>query len=504
MLDPRLCWFPRCIHRYMIATILLAGIAPAAALAGSPPRNVQAEGYDGRIDITWMIDTADAVAGYHVYRAAGNSDDFKRLTDKPIEYAVYSDFLGRNDATCRYRITAVDDQGAESQPSTIVSATTRAMNDDELLTSVQKATFRYFWDFGHPISGATREGLLHPRDCCTSGGTGMGILTIIVGAERGFVSRSDAAERIHRLFRFLEDKTPRYHGAWAHWFNGATGETIPFSGEMDDGGDIVETAFLVEGILAARQYFDGADRVESKIRERADRLWREVEWDWYLGPEGGPRLYWHWSPNHQWAKGHKFGGHFNECMVAYILAIASPTHPIPASLYEKGWIAGERGVTYANGNEYYGYTLPVGFPYGGPLFFTHYSFLGLDPRQVTDQYCNYFDLGRAFALIHQAHCSKNPKASRATAAGSGASPRAPRRVATPPTIRTTTTARSPRPARSAPCPTRPGRPWMPCGTCIMTMGTRSGGRSVFAMRSTQRRTGFLIPTWPSIRDRSCR
>ena len=406
MPNPRPRWLSQCVRRHIVLTILPAIMMPATVLAGSPPRDVQAERHDRRIDVTWTLDDAPS---YNVYRAAAEGADFECLTDKPIDYTVYSDYLGRNDVTCRYRITAVDAEGAESEPSSVVTAETRAMTDDELLTSVQRATFRYFWDFGHPVSGAAREGLLHPRDCCTSGGTGMGLFTIIVGAERGFVSRSDAAERALRITRFLEQKTPRYHGAWAHWFNGTTGETIPFSGDMDDGGDIVETAYLVEGLLAALQYFDGDDRIEKEIRERASRLWRDVEWDWYLGPEHGPRLYWHWSPKYEWAKGHKVGGHFNECMIAYILAIASPTHPIPASCYEKGWIEGEKGVTYANGNEYYGVKLPVGFPLGGPLFFTHYSFLGLDPRCITDRYCNYFDLGRAFALIHQAHCAKNPK-----------------------------------------------------------------------------------------------
>ena len=207
------------------------------------------------------------------------------------------------------------------------------MSDEELLTSVQEATFRYFWDWGHPASGLARERNTS-GDICTTGGTGFGIMAIVVGAERGFITRHEAAERVLRIVTFLEGKAERYHGAWSHWLNGRTGKTIPFASKngvkADDGGDLVETSFLMQGMLTARQYFEGDEPVEKEIRERVTRLWREVEWNWYLREPKGRTLYWHWSPRYGWMMDHQIRG-FNECMITYLLAIASPTHPIPPS-----------------------------------------------------------------------------------------------------------------------------------------------------------------------------
>jgi len=200
---------------------------------------------------------------------------------------------------------------------------------------------------------------------------------------------------------FLDEKASRYHRAWAHWLNGKTGATIAFS-KYDDGADLVETAFLVQGMLTARQYFDSADPVEAQIRALATEMWHEVEWDWFT--RSGQSLYWHWSPNHGWRINLRITG-YNECMIAYILAIASPTHPIAPSCYNEGWA---RLSSYTNGNTYHGYKLEVGRAYGGPLFWTHYSFLGFDPRNKRDDYCNYFDNSRAISLINRAHCAANP------------------------------------------------------------------------------------------------
>ncbi|MCP5521958.1 MAG: beta-glucosidase [Verrucomicrobiales bacterium] len=279
------------------------------------------------------------------------------------------------------------------------------MTDEELLTSVQAATFRYFWDYAHPTSGLARE-RTGSGDTCTSGGTGFGLMAICVAAERGFVSRETAVERLNTLLSFLENRAERYHGAWAHWIHGATGNTIPFS-RYDDGGDIVETAYLAQGLLTVRRCFDRETPDERELVARATRLWEGIEWDWYLGEPPGKQLWWHWSPNHGWRMNHRIGGHFNECLIAYLLAIASPTHPIPADCYRLGWV-GEPPDGYLNGHEYYGQHLAVGWPYGGPLFFTHYSFLGFDPRAWRDEFCDYFANNRAISLINRAWCADNP------------------------------------------------------------------------------------------------
>lgn len=306
-------------------------------------------------------------------------------------------FIG---AICLLPVLSTIADGAVSVPQ---------MTDQQLMTAVQRRTFDYFWDFAHPVSGMAREGYLHDRDKCTSGGTGMGIMTIVVGAERGFVTRSEAATHILKLLTFLEDKAQRYHGAWAHWIHGGTGRTIPMASEKDNGGDIVETAFLVQGILTARQYFDGTDSLETEIRKRATRLWESVDWYWYLrrsdpGYENSETLYWHWSPDYGWAMNHEVKG-FDECLILYVLAVASPTHPIAPSCYYNGWASDD----YTNENIFYGYRQWVGQDYGGPLFFTHYSFLGLDPRYLSDGFCNYYRNNRNTSLINRAYCIDNPK-----------------------------------------------------------------------------------------------
>lgn len=255
------------------------------------------------------------------------------------------------------------------------------------------------------MSGLARE-RTGSGDTCTSGGTGFGLMAMCVAVERGFVERTAAVHRVRQMLDFLERQAPRYHGAWAHWIDGANGETIPFS-RYDDGGDLVETAYLAQGLLAVRQYFQGNDPDERALAAQATRLWAGIEWDWYLREPGGKQLYWHWSPNHGWRMGHRIGGHFNECLIVYLLAIASPTHAIPADCYRLGWI-GDPPDGYLNGHTYYGYRLTVGWPYGGPLFFTHYSFLGFDPRAWRDPWCDYFENNRAISRINRAWCADNP------------------------------------------------------------------------------------------------
>ncbi len=361
-----------------------------------------ATGHDKRIDLRWSPVQTPSLNGYNIYRADSQMGPFIRLNSSVHTASVYSDFLGVNDRTGYYYITTVLG-GGETAQSGIVSATSYAMTDEQLLTSVQEATFRYFWDFGHPVSGLAREGFFHDRYMCATGASGFGLMNIIVGVERGFVSRSEAAERILKMLTFLDEKAGRYHGAWSHWLNGATGETIPFS-EYDNGGDVVETAYLIQGMLTVRQYFNSNNSVETEIRSKITQMWEEVEWDWYLRYPGGEALYWHWSPDFDWAMNMPVIG-YNECMIAYLLAIASPTHSIPASCYYNGWA---RESWYANSNTYYGYHQWVGPAYGGPLFFTHCSHVGFDPRNKSDNYCNYFNNSRNISLIHREYCIDNP------------------------------------------------------------------------------------------------
>lgn len=274
------------------------------------------------------------------------------------------------------------------------------ISTDELLTKVQERTFAYFWDYAHPVSGLARE-RLGSDETVTIGGSGFGLMSIPVGISRGFITREQGAERALKIVNFLKDKAVKYHGAFPHWLNGTSGATIAF-GIYDNGADLVETAFLVEGLLTLRAYFDGNDATETAIRSGITTIWEGVEWDWFT--RGGQNvLYWHWSADYDWKMNMKIKG-WNEALIIYVLAASSPTHPVSKEVYDKGWASNVK-----NGKQYYGITLPLGESYGGPLFFTHYSFIGLDPRTLSDAYANYWEQNVAHSKINHAYCEANPK-----------------------------------------------------------------------------------------------
>jgi hypothetical protein len=364
------------------------------------PKNLTATGHDSRIDLKWDLNK-EMNYKYNIYRSSNLSGPFMQINNVPHETQIYSDFFGQNDQTYYYYVTNLKANLQESFPSDTVSATSYHMSDEELLTSIQEATFRFFYDHGFIESGLTRDS--YNSNVSSIGGTGFGLMSMPIGVERGFVSRDSAATRVLKILRFVQDVTPRYYGAWAHWVNGTTGKTVPFS-QYDDGADLVETSYLIMGALTVRKYFTQNNAVENEIRTRATELWESVEWDWYRQDPPKNVLYWHWSPDYEWRMNHAIRG-FHEAMIVYLLAIASPTHPVPASLYYDGW-AGRSG--YTNGNKYYGYKIWVGPAYGGPLFFTHYTNLGFDPRDKADKYCNYFENNRNISLIHRAYSIANP------------------------------------------------------------------------------------------------
>ncbi len=368
----------------------------------APPTNFSVIGYDSHLELSWNAPPASNISSYNIYRAATPDGPFAlfRQTSGDRRYAL--DFTGRVDTTFYYRVAAVNAIGQEGTPSAVQSGSTAAMSDEDLLTMVQRYTFRYFWDYGHPVSGLARERFTS-GDVVTIGGSGFGIMAIAVGAERGFVSREEAVLRLIQITSFLEIRAQRYHGAFAHWINGATGATIPFS-QFDDGGDLVETALLMQGLLAARGYFNANTPLENALRASITRLWEGVEWSWYRRNNSNV-LYWHWSPNYYWQMNFELRG-FNEVMIAYILGVASPTYGIPPHLYHVGWA---NNGAIVNPALYYGIPILAGPFRGGPLFFAHYSYLGFDPRDKRDAYCNYFMRNRNHALINRAYCIANPK-----------------------------------------------------------------------------------------------
>lgn len=278
-------------------------------------------------------------------------------------------------------------------------------SDNALLDLVQRQTFRFFWEGAHPVSGLARDrtGLeADPdNDLISIGGSGFGVMAIIVATDRGWIARDEAVARLAAMLAFLE-RTPCYHGMFPHDMNGRTGATIPF-GRKDDGGDIVETALLFQGLLCARQYFNADAAAEKSLRDHITWAWRDVEWSWHAR-EGRNVLTWHWSPNNGWSLDADVRG-WNECLVAYVLAAASPRYAISPTVYHNGWA---QSRAFINRRSYYDLELPLGPDFGGPLFFAHYSFCGLDPRGLRDSYADYLQQNIQHTLINYEHCVRNP------------------------------------------------------------------------------------------------
>ena len=282
----------------------------------------------------------------------------------------------------------------------------KGLTDDQLLDLVQRQTLRYFWEHGHPVSGMALERAdeyghsYNTEHTVTTGGTGFGIMGMIAGAERGLLPKNDVKKRIEKIVGFLE-KADKFHGMFSHFLDGRTGKAIAFS-PTDDGGDTVETAYLMMGLLTARQYFNGQDKSSAALRDRINRLWEGVEWDFYTN--GREELLWHWSPTYKFQRNHAIKG-WDECLIAHVLAASSPTHPVKREIYQNGWASNYR---FRNGMDFYGHRLPLGPQFGGPLFFSQYSFLGLDPRGLTDKHADYWEQNRNHTLINYKHCVANP------------------------------------------------------------------------------------------------
>jgi hypothetical protein len=412
------------------------------------PQNLNAKAYERHIDLTWDPVRSEQVERYVIYRS-DDGKNFQPIGIQPRGITRYTDYLGKLPRTAHYKVAASDSTYRRSNLSEAATATTRTMTDDELLTMLQEECFRYYWESAHPDSGSTLENIPGDDRIVATGASGFGIMALIVGVDRGFVTREQGAERLAKIVSFFE-KAPRYHGVWSHFMNGHTGESLPVFGVFDNAGDLVETAFLMEGLLSARQYFHGDDAVEKNLYSRITRLWETVEWDWYRRSPQSDALFWHWSPDFAWHINHRITG-YNEAMMVYLLGIASPTHSVPPDLYYTGWAGqsaaavnyrrgwslggnanskpnadastgaatksfklgaaatGTAGDHYVNAHTYFGIKLDVGVGTGGPLFFAHYSYMGFDPRGLGDRFTDYFQNNRNMARINRDYCIANPK-----------------------------------------------------------------------------------------------
>lgn len=350
------------------------------------------------------LESSVSVTGLDVpalsYAYTNNDQTIRVTTDASLSYlSKYTFKISRHLES----VNGANFKGFSNKLFTVLDSSYKfpEISDEELLTRVQEQTFKYFWDFGHPVSGLSRE-----RDTAgdkvAAGASGFGLMTIPVGIKRGFITRAQGVERLTTMINFLADKADRFHGVWPHWFHGETGAVLPFS-QKDNGGDLVETSFVAMGLMTVRQYLDENTPIEKTLIDKINTTLDGIEWDWHRQGDQNV-LYWHWSPNYDWDMNMRVSG-YNEALITYFMAASSSTHGIPKVVYDEGW----KSDSYLNGKQYYGITLPLGYDYGGPLFFEQYTFLGLDPRNlVGDEGESYWEQVVNHTLINKEHCVRNP------------------------------------------------------------------------------------------------
>lgn len=356
-----------------------------------------AQGFDSHAELNWVHPLEDLT--YLISASFNAGQSFELRAETTNNY--YLDFVPEQakNSNVIYRIVATA-SGKESAPTETTSEI-KDFSDDELLDMVQRYTFRYFWEGAHQTTGMALERSNGNGRTAASGATGMGLLAMIVAHERAYKPKEEVKDRILKILDFLE-KCDRHHGAWSHWYNADTYRTQAFS-TKDDGGDIVETSFVAQGLIGLKNYFTAADEKSIQIREKSDKLWREIEWNWYRKNNENV-LYWHWSPKYNFEMNMKVRG-WNECLVTYVMAASSADYGITKEVYEQGWA---KNGNMVNQRSFYDYEISLSPNWGGPLFWIHYSHLGINPKNLSDQYANYWKEHVNTAKIHSEYSIENP------------------------------------------------------------------------------------------------
>lgn len=389
-------------------------------ISTKPVINSASDKYVAHIDLLWDKIIDPNIRMIKIYRSE-DKKNYKPLGVQEAYLNRYTDFVGADGKKYYYKISFLNKNYEETTLSPAISGTIKKVNDEELLTMVQEASFRYYWEQSEEASGLAKENFPGRQNMIAIGASGFGMMALLAGVERNFITRKQATARFLKIVSFLE-KADRFHGVFPHFLDGPSGKVEPYFGKHDNGADLVETAFLMQGLLCAKQYFSKNNLEEQIIRDKIELIWKQTEWSWFRQTQDSKFLYWHWSPNQAWVINHPLIG-WNETMVVYLLAIASPTYSVLASMYYSGWANQDSigikyrsgwsqtldGSLYTNGKTYNGIKLEVGVSNGGTLFFTHYSFMGYDPHMLTDKYINYFKNNRNIALINYDYCVQNPK-----------------------------------------------------------------------------------------------
>jgi hypothetical protein len=392
-------------------TGLLSGCAKSTDNTTDTTLTVEALPRMLRVDLVWP--NQGEGLHYEVQRADSPNGPFETLKHITPTVHLFSDYLGEAAITRSYRVRSINPASGDTGDwSEVASASSTPFEREGFLTEVQEAGFRYFYNYAYPGSHLPREGIKAKDSwdptAMSAVSTGMYFFNIVVGIERGFITREQGAAHAKVLLDFLNGPTERFYGAFPHWIDGKTGKVRPFSSK-DNGADMVETAIIAQGLIFAREYFDGYSVVENSIRQTSDSLWKAIEWDKFIQNPGTDEqvMIWHWTPEHGFSDLPIVG--FNEAEICYILGVGSPTFPIAPEVYWDGWVA--KNPEYYNPRTVEGLNGPIElkltWDYGIPMFVMHYSYLGLDPRSVPLQDGNLFDEFTRLTLANHDYAKLN-------------------------------------------------------------------------------------------------
>ncbi len=278
------------INKLFIDQIELIKLSDSSKITQTP-EIIESKGYERHIDIKWKPITDKDIKYIKIYRS--NPDGTFRVVGIQSPWiSGFSDFFGESMQTdFKHKITFIDSNYNEYPFSKVRSTVTQRLTDEAFLDMIQEANFRYYWDGEKPNSGLAFENIPGRTSMIATGASGFGIMAIISGVERGFVTRELAVKRFLKITRFLSN-ADRFHGVYPHFLDGSTGKTVPFFGNRDNGGDLVETSFLIQGLLTAHQYFNRNDPKETEIRNAITSIWKNVEWDWFKRNPDAEFLLW--------------------------------------------------------------------------------------------------------------------------------------------------------------------------------------------------------------------
>jgi hypothetical protein len=273
------------------------------------------------------------------------------------------------------------------------------LSDDDLLDRLQRAAFGYFLNAYNPANGLVADRSLAGSPCSIAV-VGFALSSYPVAVERGWMTRDEAVERTLVTLRFFlnspDSEAPDatgYKGFYYHFLDMQSGRRV-WQSELS----LIDTALLFAGILTASAYFTDNTQSETEIRELAGALYRRVDWRW--AQNGKATLSQGWKPECGFL--HYGWEGYSEASILYVLAIASPTHSIPANSYSS-WTA-----TYQWEN-LYGRT----FLYAGPLFIHQFSHAWIDFRSIQDRFMrekgsDYFENSRQAIYIQREYALRNP------------------------------------------------------------------------------------------------